>query len=216
MKNSIFILFLLISGLVDGQKHVKFYNSGLDKSLKGDYQGAILDFTKAIENFPKMTNAFKNRGIAKYELGDINGAISDFTKAIEFNPFPDDNSDPYNWRGICYDSQNKHIEAIADYSQAITLESNKNPESYMYDLELLTMAYVNRGATKIDLEDYDGGILDLKKAIEINPNYIDSYYNLGYAFFDLNDFENACSTWEKSVALGDKEAIELISKYCGH
>ena len=51
-----------------------------------DYNGAIADYTKAIELNPNYANAYYNRGISKHNLKDYNGAISDYNKAIEIDP----------------------------------------------------------------------------------------------------------------------------------
>ena len=51
-----------------------------------DYQGAISDFTKAIEINPMNDKAYNNRGNAKSNLKDYSGAIVDYSKAIEINP----------------------------------------------------------------------------------------------------------------------------------
>lgn len=55
-----------------------------------DYQGAIDDFTKAIEKRPENQKYFTdwlrawfNRGVSKYFLNDFNGACSDWKQAIE-------------------------------------------------------------------------------------------------------------------------------------
>ena len=59
---------------------------GYDKSDKGDYYGAISDYTKAIEINPNFPAAYCGRGDSKNDLKDYNGAIADYTKAIELNP----------------------------------------------------------------------------------------------------------------------------------
>jgi tetratricopeptide (TPR) repeat protein len=41
-------------------------NSGVEKYEQGDYQGAIDDWSKAIEIDPRQTLAYYNRGNAKY------------------------------------------------------------------------------------------------------------------------------------------------------
>ncbi len=58
--------------------------------------GAIEDYTKAIEINPKDADAYKFRGVAKDELGDYFDAILDFNKSIELKP---DNSQVYTFRG---------------------------------------------------------------------------------------------------------------------
>ena len=62
------------------------FNSGVDKYKQGDYQGAIADYTKAIEINPQDVGAYTNRGIAKNGLKDYQGAIADYNKALEINP----------------------------------------------------------------------------------------------------------------------------------
>ena len=62
------------------------FNSGVDKYEQGDYQGAIADYTKALEINPESANAYYNRGNAKNKLGDHQGAIADYTKALEIDP----------------------------------------------------------------------------------------------------------------------------------
>ena len=58
-----------------------FYNSGVEKYKKGDYQGAIADYDKAIEIYPEFVSAFEERGIAKESLNDLYGACLDWRMA---------------------------------------------------------------------------------------------------------------------------------------
>ena len=49
-----------------------------------DHQGAIADWTKAIEIKPDLFAAYNNRGLARqYVMGDLEGACSDWRKAAE-------------------------------------------------------------------------------------------------------------------------------------
>ena len=58
----------------------------------GDYQGAIADFTKAIELDPQYTSAYLNRGIARELVNDLTGACSDWRKAVNLG-----NERPAEW-----------------------------------------------------------------------------------------------------------------------
>ena len=47
--------------------------SGLEKAEKGDYKGAIQDYTAAIKADTFMAEAYSNRAAAKLKLRDIKG-----------------------------------------------------------------------------------------------------------------------------------------------
>ena len=59
-----------------------YYNAGIEKISLRDYEGAIADFTKAIEIDPNFTWAYHLRGNTKYLLKDSAGAIADFKKVL--------------------------------------------------------------------------------------------------------------------------------------
>ena len=59
-----------------------YVNAGVEKGKSGDFQGAIADFTKAIEINPQDADAYTNRGSAKQALGDNQGACVDVKKAV--------------------------------------------------------------------------------------------------------------------------------------
>jgi tetratricopeptide (TPR) repeat protein len=57
------------------------------KKAKHDLDGAIADFTKAIELNPTDPDTlYEWRGDAKLARNDFDGAIADFSQAIAFNP----------------------------------------------------------------------------------------------------------------------------------
>ena len=60
---------------------IKYYNQGVDKYDSLDYQGAIDDYTKAIEIEPNKAYLYNYRASAKRKLGDNEGADEDDKKA---------------------------------------------------------------------------------------------------------------------------------------
>lgn len=61
----------------------KLFVRGRQRQSKGDFKGAIRDFTKAIELNPDNVEAYANRGVAREASGDVQGAKDDYTKSIE-------------------------------------------------------------------------------------------------------------------------------------
>jgi Flp pilus assembly protein TadD len=116
-------LFICIMCAVNVQAQLKdsFYNSGIDKSTKGDFQGAIADFTKVIEQYPNEPKPYHYRGINKFNLKDFSGAIVDFNRAIGLNP---KNADSYYMRGMAKIGMKKRKEACPDFQTASQLGSS--------------------------------------------------------------------------------------------
>lgn len=60
-----------------------FLKRGMARQAKGDHDGAIEDFTKAIELNKDCVQAYASRGVSKDAKGDTAGAKSDYGKSIQ-------------------------------------------------------------------------------------------------------------------------------------
>lgn len=131
------------------------FMNGMGKFSLKDYEGAIAEYTKAIEMRPEYTSRelFRLRGEAKHALKDYAGAIADFTKALE-NSYRD-GAIYYNMGLSRYESQD-YNGAINDFTEAVKFDPN-NMGNYYY-----------RGLAKIESGDKSKGCLDLKKAADFN------------------------------------------------
>ena len=98
-----------------------FYDRGIAKHTKGDLDGAIADFSKAIELKPTDAIAYCNRGIAKEKKGDLDGAIADYSKAIELHP---KYAAAYLHRSVAKKKKGDQVGADADYVEAAKLQSH--------------------------------------------------------------------------------------------
>src|SRR6476469_10848624 len=62
-----------------------FFKRGTYKVMAGDFQGAIADFTSAIQINPSLARAYYNRGFVRSQLQYYQGAIEDLSRAIQLN-----------------------------------------------------------------------------------------------------------------------------------
>ncbi len=162
---------------------------GNAKQAKGDLDGAIDDYNRAIEINPIDIDAYSYRGIAKARKGDLEGAIADYTRAIELNP---KDSKAYYSRGIAKSSNGDVDGAIADYNRAIDI----NPK--------FSEAYNNRGASKSHNGDQEGAVADFTRVIEINPKDIKSYHNRGLVKKIKGDLEGAIADYNRAIEINPK------------
>ena len=202
--------------------HSEYIESGKTKFEAKDYEGAIDDFTKALDHDPNELDILWKRGVAKSRLGshqeanedfsrvqeqveyikrgklkfkdkDYEGAIREFTKALKNNP---KHPDTFRNRGMARYHINDFQGAIDDYSQAIKIDPNNACD------------YFIRGLIKDELEDYKDAIDDYSKSIKIDPNYACYYYNRGLAKYELEDMDGFIADWQYVEELGDELEIE--------
>lgn len=82
---------------------------------------------------------------------------------------------------------NDYVEAISQYSQAISL----NPQ--------YALAYFNRGASYYVLKDYDHAIDDFTEAVRLNPQYTEAYNNRGGIYFIKHNYQQALYDFQKAI-----------------
>ncbi|MGB7377426.1 MAG: trypsin-like peptidase domain-containing protein [Rivularia sp. (in: cyanobacteria)] len=96
-----------------------FYLKGVDNAQKGDYQGAIFQFTQAINNNPNYAEAYYNRGNARLVLENNQQAINDFEQATKINP---NYIDAYLSKRDAHAKLSPTGRKIADQTQAMLAE----------------------------------------------------------------------------------------------
>ena len=109
---NVFIILFLTACV---QKNAEnYFNNGNVKFTLKDYNGAIQDYSKAIELKPDYSLAYYSRAICRSMLGDYENAKYDFNKAIEFKP---DYFDAYMNRAFYIkEKTGDYAGAIEDYN----------------------------------------------------------------------------------------------------
>jgi lipoprotein NlpI len=137
-----------------------YLNRGIAKKQKGELDGAIADYNRAIELDPRVVIGYNNRGTAKSAKGDLDGAIADYNRATELDPR---HVNAYNNRGNAKSAKGEFDAAMADYNRAIELDPR------------FVIGYLNRGNAKTQKGDLDWASADYSSALELDPRDADSY-----------------------------------------
>ncbi|MGI2905731.1 tetratricopeptide repeat protein [Tolypothrix sp. VBCCA 56010] len=173
------------------------YIQGGDKYKKGDFKGAIADYTEAIRLNPKFVSAYVSRGIARRSLRDNQGAIADYEQAIRLNP---KYSLAYVNRGNARSYLGDNQGAIADYNQALEI----NPK--------YALAYVSRGVVRRDLGDNRGALADFDQALEINPKFVYAYVSRGVVRSYLGDQQGAIADYLEVIRFNPKDGDDYFNR----
>lgn len=143
-----------------------YYYSGYLKHNSKNLNGAIEDYTKAIDLDKTHATSYISRGSAYMDLKKYNEAISDYSKSINLKP---GEALSYAYRGRGFYEIGNLEKAIIDLDKSINLDKS------------LGCAYLNRSLIKYtELKDYSGGCEDLRKAAELGENEAVEYLKEGY------------------------------------
>jgi len=179
----------------------QYFERGWEKEKAGDIQGAIADYTQAIDLKPDYSWALNNRGLLKKNyFQDYDGALADYDRAIQSDP---QYAIAYNNRGNLKKNHLKDYDgALADYDRAI----QSDPQ--------YAIAYNNRGNLKKNhLKDYDNALADYDRAIQSNPQSADGYYNRGNLKMDhFKDYEGALADYDRAIQIDLQYADAYVNR----
>lgn len=159
-RGFVFISILFLSVSVYAQTPEEYLSKGNDDFKLGNFDRAIVEYTKAIDINPNLAKAYNNRGVAYAQEGSLSRAIADFTMAIANNL---KDAQAHNNRGHAYAQQGNLSQAIFDYTEAIKINA------------VYVKAYNNRGTAYYKLKEYDKAWADVHK-IEMIGGTVDPYF----------------------------------------
>lgn len=110
-----------------------------------------------------------------------------------------DHAEFQNLYGLIQSEKKNNDAAKSAFDKAIQLD-NSNAQYYN-----------DRASHLIRNENFKDALVDLDKAIEIEPDFSKAYFNRGIAKEMLRDEEGACLDWEYAFFLGYVKAEELLN-----
>jgi arylsulfatase A-like enzyme/Flp pilus assembly protein TadD len=126
---------------------------------------------------------FNYLGVAFYKMGQIQPALANYRRALELD---NNYASVYNNIGSLYlrlflqnKEQKAFDSAMLNFNRALVLDPR------------LFAAYNGRGAAYKFTGNVELAIADWKRAIELNPDFIDPYFNIGIAFLEKGDKSSA-------------------------
>jgi len=123
----------------------------------------------------------------KYEL-----AIKEFSEAIKLQP---NNPGIYGLRGYVYKDRGQESQSVEDYDLAIA-DFTKSIE-----LTPTAAAHCARGILYGYKGNREAALVEYNIAIQIDPNFSETYLHRGVWYGANNDFNKAIADWEKVLQI---------------
>lgn len=183
----------------------------------GRSKEAEQDLTTILDNHLTLAPdwVYSKRGVIRLAVQDNDGALADFGKAIEtsgdalsYHP-PGDSArleilrrqaSYYSQRGLVWSKKGEPRKALADFDQAVTLDS-KNAD---YRL--------NRALAYIGSRDFRAALPDCDKAIELRPDFEPAYAARAWARMHVGDWTGVLADAEKTLQLDPNDPYALRAR----
>lgn len=179
---------------------IGWYNLGHIEYLLGDLDLAKEHMNKAIELDPSLTKAYFERAAILKAMGDSASALADYDTIIARNgaAYPEALLN----RGLTNKMTGAYAEALSDLSKVIEQTPN--------DPQLRK----NRGNIYLLLNLIPKALDEYTKAIQLENNYPEAYFNRAIGHFLLLDNVSGCADLKKSSTQGHTKATEMRQYFC--
>lgn len=211
-----------------------YMNLGKVQEYQNKNVEAVESYSKAIEKFPQTITFLRARADLYLKLGNFVKAIGDYTTIIDLDP---KNIEVRSCRGYAYGKQKELDKAKADYLFVI----DKDPDNYMaaFGLAMIELQmghtqqalsqiglliesfpekaelYATRAQIENDSKQSELAILDLNKAIELEPTNKSYILSRANTYLLKKDKYKAKQDFEKLINLGvSRAALQSQLKEC--
>jgi len=162
------------------------YTFGSDKYHKGDYEGAIRHWSKALNMSPKDASIWWHRGNAKAVKGDHRSAIADFDESLRL-----EKGEASVWfsRGSSRAEVGDEEGAIADWEETVRRDETRSE------------VWCCLGTARLGSGDAAGAAAAADGAIRAEEDNASAWGVRGVAKLELSDFAGAAADLRKALAL---------------
>jgi len=211
------------------QRHdATFMQLGKVYTLQENYKAAIEVYLEALEFSPENPEILTTIGLLYLRLGENYRAFDFLGNSLTHDPknpktilaagsIIQDHSDMdvalikyrvaavqtpnsaqlWNNIGMCFFGKQRYIAAIACLKKALYLDPFEWIISY------------NLGLVHLNTGQYASAFHFFSASINLKPDFPSSYMYLGITLSKLDDFENACSAYEKAIEMEPDHLFEL-------
>ncbi len=208
-------LWTYVMELQEGDKArsvLPYWNRGKYLLTKGDFEGAVRDYTQAIEMDPSNPELNKDRGKTYFNMASssqyknqqrtlLDKAIQDYTAAMSKpNITPKSKSDALSSRGAAYGFAGMYEQCISDLTEGLENDpANKT-------------AYANRAVAYLNTNQYEKAVKDYEEYVKLDPNNPQMWYECGMMQRTLKRYLHAMKSLDNALKLNPKFGLAFLER----
>lgn len=184
------------------ENELAYRQLGITRMAEGNYQEAAKMFQNALDQSMAVIEELEidicyYKAAAQYKSGDADGALETYTALIEYDK---KNADAFYLRGILYLALGQNEDAIKDFKSAL---ENDKKNGVLYNK-------IGENLMSVGLAEEAKDIL--RQALELSGDTAGDFREKGYAYYLLEDYDNARTYLDKAINMEDKEAVFYLAK----
>ncbi len=155
-----------------------------------------------------LSNTYFNRGLEKAQIRDLSGAINALQMSLKYNKR---NTEARNLLGLVYFQCGETVEALGQWVISIHFQKRgniarayiKRVQNNQGQLQLInnTIQGYNMALNYISEGNMDLAVIELKKVVNLNPNYIRAYQLLGLLYLRNKQYAAARKVLQRALKL---------------
>lgn len=163
-----------------------------------------------------ISAALYNKGLEQANAGDLSGAAESLSHAVQFDK---ENYTARNLLGLVYYAVGRIGDALLEWVISTSLAKEGNPANVYIDAFQADTRTVdkmndscrlyNQAIVYLKSKSEDMAIIRLKKAIEMNPTFVDAMNLLSFCYLMKRDSAHALSLAERALQIDVKNETAL-------
>ena len=153
----------------------------------------------------ETTRSFR-RGIGYFDLSMMKEAVEEFNKVIEREP---DFMAGHFYLGLAYGEMGRYEKALKEFNLILAINHNQKFRAVVHNC---------RGNVFAEQERYEEALKEFKKALELDNEFYDVYFNLGATCYNMNKFEESIEYFKEALKYFDNdwEILYYLGKSFGN
>lgn len=177
---------------------------------------------RAYEEILAISSRWYNEGLVQAQARDLTGAVRSLKKSLEYNKR---NTQARNLLGLVYYEQGNVVEALKEWVISKNLDAGEyNNADYFLERiqdDPMELDNINNAVRKYNLAlekirdgNYDIAVIQLKKAIALNPRYVKAMKLLALLYYHDEDYRKAKITLleAKSIDHTDIDVLRYLTE----
>lgn len=179
-----------------GDNHGILLDRAKVRYRQANYEDALKDINRAIELYQEESDYYYWRAQVYEKLKQYLKASKDIGRAYQLAPADVDVQKERKWLAskLIYEGHE-----LAERGRADSAINYYNAAQYLNPDD--GDVYYRRARASVDLHRYDSALLDLKRAIQIDPNQFGYYQSLDWILAKRRDWDRIIAYWSRYIAM---------------